>query len=332
MAAIRRREFISLLGGAAAARPLAARGQQPERVRRISVLMDGDESDATLQAFIIALGAGLQKLGWIEGRNVRIESRWAAGDFGRIRKYAAEFIAVPADVVLTGNTPVVQELQRQTQTIPIVFVALGDPVATGVVASLARPGGNATGFMNPQPSISGKWLELLKEIAPLVNRVTVLVNAGNIANASRLRAIQQSAPSLGVDVSSIDIRDASDIERALESVAREPNGGLIVTPGAPISDHRKVIFALANTNRLPAVYPYRYYAAEGGLMSYGSEPLDMWQRAASYVDRILRGEKPADLPVQEPTVYSLVVNLRTARALGFEIPPTLLARADEVIE
>ena len=329
---MRRREFITLLGGAAAVWPLAARAQQPERVRRISVLMDGDESDATLQAFIIALGAGLQKLGWIEGQNVRIESRWGAGDFGRIRKYAAEFIAVPADVVLTGNTPVVQELQRQTQTIPIVFVALGDPVATGVVASLARPGGNATGFMNPQPSISGKWLELLKEIAPLVNRVTVLVNAGNIANASRLRAIQQSAPSLGVEVSSIDIRDAGDIERALESVAREPNGGLIVTPGAPISDHRKVIFALASTHRLPAVYPYRYYAAEGGLMSYGSEPLDMWQRAASYVDRILRGEKPANLPVQEPTVYSLAVNLRTAKALGLEVPPTLLARADEVIE
>ena len=332
MAAIRRREFITLLGGAAVVWPVAAHAQLPEQVRRISVLMDGDESDATLQAFIIALGAGLQKLGWIEGQNVRIESRWAAGDFGRIRKYAAEFIAVPADVVLTGNTPVVQELQRQTQTIPIVFVALGDPVATGVVASLARPGGNATGFMNPQPSISGKWLELLKEIAPLVNRVTVLVNAGNIANTSRLRAIQQSAPSLGVEVSSIDIRDAGDIERALESVAREPNGGLIVTPGAPISDHRKVIFALANTNRLPAVYPYRYYAAEGGLMSYGSEPLDMWQRAASYVDRILRGEKPADLPVQEPTVYSLAVNLRTAKALGLEVPPTLLARADEVIE
>jgi putative ABC transport system substrate-binding protein len=332
MPGMKRREFITLLGGAAAAWPVAARAQQPERVRRISVLMDGDENDATLQAFIIALGAGLQKLGWIEGQNVRIESRWAAGDFGRIRKYAAEFIAVPADVVLTGNTPVVQELQRQTQTIPIVFVALGDPVATGVVASLARPGGNATGFMNPQPSISGKWLELLKEIAPLVNRVTVLVNAGNIANASRLRAIQQSAPSMGVEVSSIDIRDAGDIQRALESVAREPNGGLIVTPGAPISDHRKVIFALANTNRLPAVYPYRYYAAEGGLMSYGSEPLDMWQRAASYVDRILRGEKPADLPVQEPTVYSLAVNLRTAKALGIDVPPTLLARADEVIE
>ena len=329
---MKRREFIRLLGGAAMTWPLAARAQQPEQVRRISVLMDGDESDATLQAFIIALGAGLQKLGWIEGQNIRIESRWAAGDFGRIRKYAAEFIAVPADVVLTGNTPVVQELQRQTQTIPIVFVALGDPVATGVVASLARPGGNATGFMNPQPSISGKWLELLKEIAPLVNRVTVLVNAGNIANASRLRAIQQSAPSLGVEVSSIDIRDAGDVERAFESVAREPNGGLIVTPGAPISDHRKVIFALANTNRLPAVYPYRYYAAEGGLMSYGSEPLDMWQRAASYVDRILRGEKPADLPVQEPTVYSLAVNLRTAKALGLEVPTTLLARADEVIE
>jgi ABC-type uncharacterized transport system substrate-binding protein len=327
-----RREFITLLGGAAAAWPLAVRAQLAERVRRIGVLMDGNESDAALQAFITELRAGLQKLGWIEGRNVRVDDRWAAGDLGRIRNYAAELIAMPADVVLTGNTPIVQELQRQTYTIPIVFVALGDPVATGVVASLARPGGNATGFMNPQPSISGKWLELLKEIAPVVNRVTVMVNSGNIANASRLRAIERSAPSLGVQVSSADIRNNSDIERAIESIAREPNSGLIVTPGAPISDHRKMIFELASINQLPAIYPYRHYAAEGGLMSYGSEPLDMWQRAASYVDRILKGEKPAELPVQEPTVYRLVVNLRTAKALGLEVPTSLLARADEVIE
>jgi len=329
---MRRREFLTLLGGAAAAWPLAARAQQPERVRRIGVLMDGADTDATAQSFISALRVGLQRQGWIEGRNMHVEDRWAGGDSGRVRDHAAELVAMPADVVLTGNTPVVQELQRRTRTIPIVFVALGDPVATGVVASLARPGGNATGFMNPQPSISGKWVELLKEIAPGIDRVTVMVNAGNIANASRLRAIERSAPSLGVRVSSVDIRNAADIKQAIESSAREPNSALIVTPGAPISDHRRMIYALATTHHLPAIYPYPRYAAEGGLMSYGSEPVEMWERAALYVDRILKGERPADLPVQEPTVYRLVVNLKTVKALGLEVPPTLLARADEVIE
>jgi len=328
---MRRREFIALLGSAAAW-PGALHAQQGERVRTIGVLMDGAESDATLRAFIAALTAELQKLGWIEGRNVRIEDRWAAGDPGSMRNFAAELVAMRADVILTGNTPIVQELQRQTRTIPIVFVALGDPVATGVVVSLARPGGNATGFMNPQPSISGKWLELLKEIAPSINRVLVMVNAGNIANATRLRAIERSALSLGVQVSSSAISHAAGIESAIDTIARESNAGLIVVPGAPISDHRKMIFALAIRNRLPAVYPYRHYVADGGLMSYGSEPLDMWQRAASYVDRILKGEKAADLPVQEPTVYRLVVNLRTAKAIGLSIPEAFLVRADEVIE
>jgi putative tryptophan/tyrosine transport system substrate-binding protein len=329
---MRRREFITLLGATAVAWPLGTRAQQRDQVRRIAVLMDGAESDTTLQALIYALREGLRNLGWIEGGNIRIEDRWAAGDTGRMRKHAAELVAMPADVILTGNTPIVQELQRQTRTIPIVFVALGDPVATGVVASLARPGGNATGFMNPQPSISGKWLELLKEVAPGVNRVLVMVNAGNVANATRLRAIEHSAPSLGVQVSSSAVRDADDIESAIETIARESNTGLIVVPGAPISDHRKMIFALAVRNRLPAVYPYRYYVTEGGLMSYGSEPLDMWQRVASYVDRVLKGEKPADLPVQEPTVYRLVVNLRTAKAIGLSIPEAFLLRANEVIE
>jgi putative ABC transport system substrate-binding protein len=323
-----RREFIGLVGGAAVW-PHALRAQQ---LRRIAVLMDGAESDMTLQAFVAALRAGLQKLGWIEGRNVRIEDRWAAGDSGRMRSYAGELVAMSPDVILTGNTPIVQELQRQTQTIPIVFVALGDPVATGVVASLARPGGNATGFMNPQPSISGKWLELLKEIAPGINHVLVMVNAGNVANASRLRAIESSALSLGVRVSSSAVRDAGEMENAVDSIARESNTGLIVTPGAPISDHRKMIFALANRNHLPAVFPYRHYVEEGGLISYGAEPLDMWQRAAVYVDRILKGQKPADLPVQEPTNYKLVLNLKTAKAIGLKIPEIFLVRADEVIE
>src|SRR5262245_31152416 len=266
MSDVRRREFITVLGGAAAAWPLAARAQHPERVRRIGVLMDGADTDATAQNFISALRVGLQKLGWIEGRSVHVEDRWAGGDSGKVRDHAAELVAMPVDVVLTGNTPVVQELQRRTRTIPIVFVALGDPVATGVVASLARPGGNATGFRNPQPSISGKWVELLKEIAPGIDRVTVMVNAGNIANASRLGAIEGSAPSLGVRVSSVDIRDANDIKQAIESSAREPNSALIVTPGAPISDHRRMIYALATTYHLPAIYPYPRWAAEGGLM------------------------------------------------------------------
>jgi ABC-type uncharacterized transport system substrate-binding protein len=328
---LRRREFITVLGGAAVWSH-TLRAQQGERVRRIGVLVDGAGSDMTLQAFVAAFRAGLQKLGWIEGRNLRIDDRWAAGDSGRMRTYAAELVAMSPDVMLTGNTPIVQELQRQTHTIPIVFVAVGDPVATGVVASLARPGGNATGFMNPEASISGKWLELLKEIAPGINRVLVMVNAGNMANASRLRAIEASAPSFGVRVSSSAVRDAGEMESAVDSIARESNTALIVTPGAPISDHRKMIFALANRNHLPAVYPYRYYAAEGGLMSYGAEPLDMWQRAASYVDRIFKGEKPADLPVQQPTKYELVLNLKTAKAIGLTIPESFLLRADEVIE
>jgi putative ABC transport system substrate-binding protein len=329
---VKRREFISLLGGAAAAWPLAARAQQAERVRRIGVLMDGTGTDMTLRAYVAALRTGLQKLGWIVGQNLRIQELWAESDSGRMRTYAAELVAIGADVILTGNTPIVQELQRQTRTIPIVFVALGDPVATGVVASLARPGGNATGFMNPPPSVSEKWLELLKEIAPGINHVLVMINAGNIANANRLPAIKTSALSMGVRVSSSAIHDASDLRSAIDSIAREANTGLIVTPGAPISDLRKMLFEFANQNHLPAVYAYRQDAMEGGLMSYGAEPLDMWQRAASYVDRILRGEKPADLPVQGPTSYKLVINLTTAKALGLDVPPSLLARADEVIE
>ena len=329
---MKRREFITLLGGAAAVWPVAALAQQPERLRKVGVLMDGAETDATLRTFIAGLRTGLQRLGWIEGHNLRIEDRWAAGDPGRIRHFAAELIAMGADVILTGNTTIVQELQRQTRTTPIVFVALGDPVATGVVSSLARPGGNATGFMNPQPSISGKWLELLKEIAPAIDRVLVLVNAGNVANATRLRAIEDSALSLGVQVSSSAISSPADIEGAIEAIAREPRAGLIAVPGAPISDHGHMIFALVIKNRLPAVYPYRHYTAEGGLMSYGSEALDMWQRAASYVDRILKGEKPADLPVQEPTIYRLVVNLKAAKAIRLSVPEAFLLRADEVIE
>jgi putative tryptophan/tyrosine transport system substrate-binding protein len=234
--------------------------------------------------------------------------------------------------MIAESTPAVQELQKHTRTIPIVFVGLGDPVLTGVVASLAHPGGNATGFMNPEPSISGKWLELLKEIAPATTRVLVLLNANNVANLTRLRAIEASAPSLNVRVSSSAVGDAREIEAAIRAMGDEPNAGLIVAPGPPNDGLRKTIFASVARQRLPGVYPYRYYTADGGLMSYGADRVDIWRRAASYVDRILRGEKPGDLPVQAPTKYELVINLKTAKALGLEIPPTLLARADEVIE
>jgi putative ABC transport system substrate-binding protein len=329
---MRRREFIRLLGGAAVAWPLTTSAQQAARVRRIGVLMDGTATDMTLQAYVAALRTGLQKLGWIAGQNLRIQDRWAESDPGRMRTHTAELVTLGADVILTGNTPIVQELQRQTRTIPIVFVALGDPVATGVVASLARPGGNATGFMNPPPSVSGKWLELLKEIAPGINHVLVMINAGNVANASRLRTIETSALSMGVKVSSAAIRDAGDLKSAIDSISHEPNSGLIVTPGAPISDLRKMLFEFANEKHLPAIYAYPHDAIEGGLMSYGADPIDMWQRAASYVDRILKGEKPAELPVQEPTSYRLVINLRTAKAIGLNIPEVFLLRADQVVE
>jgi putative ABC transport system substrate-binding protein len=285
-----------------------------------------------LQSFVAAFRGELRKLGWTESGNVQIESRFAAGDSDRVRAYAAELVAWNPDSILSDNTPIVQELQRRTRTIPIVFVSLADPVDTGIVASLARPGGNTTGFMNPEPAMSGKWLELLKEIAPSLNRVLVMVNAGNVGNAARLRVIEAAAPSFGVRVSSSAIQGPGDIESAIAAVVGESNVGLIAAPAAPINDLRKLIFGLAARHRLPAVYAYRYYAVDGGLMSYGVEPVAMWAQAATYVDRILRGEKPADLPVQAPTKHELVINLKTAKALGLDVPPTLLARADEVIE
>jgi ABC-type uncharacterized transport system substrate-binding protein len=327
-----RREFITLLGGAVPAWPLAARAQQREQMRRIGVLLGGLADDPMLQQFVAAFRESLAKLGSIEGRNVRIDVRWLAGDSSRMHAAAVELAAMNPDVVVTNNTPILQELQRQTRTTPIVFVSLADPVESGVVASLAQPGGSTTGFMNPEASMSVKWLELLKEIAPSIDRVLVLVNAGNVGNAGRLRVLEATAPAFGVRLSSSAIRGAGDIASAIEPVAREPNVGLIAMPAAPINDLRTMIFALAARYRLPAVYPYRYYAVDGGLMSYGAEPLAMWSQAASYVHRILNGERPSNLPVQAPTKYDLVVNLRTAKALGLEIPATVLARADEVIE
>jgi putative ABC transport system substrate-binding protein len=275
----------------------------------------------------------LRELGWTEGRNVRIEYRGiVGGGIDRVRAAVAEVVASNPDVVWANNTTIVQELQRQTRSIPIVFASVVDPVETGVVASLARPGGNATGFMNHEPALSGKWLELLKEVAPGVSRVLVLVNSGSDSNLIELRAIEAAAPSLGVQVSSGTVRDAGQIESTIEAVARTPNAGLIITAGIPITDRRKLIFALASRYRLPAVYNFRFFAVDGGLLSYGPDDLDMYRRSATYVDRVLKGEKPSDLPVQAPVKYELVINLNAAKAIGLIVPPTLLARADEVIE
>jgi putative ABC transport system substrate-binding protein len=309
---IRRRDFITLLGGAAAW-PLAARAQQPGGMRRIGVLMNLAVDDPESQARIIAFVQGLQQLGWAEGRNLRIDIRWGADDPDRSRRYAAELVALAPDV-------------------PIVFTTVGDPVGGGFVESLARPGGNATGFMLFEYSISVKWLELLKEIAPYVRRTAVLRDPATASGAGQLGAVQSVAPSFGVELSPVGVRDAGEIERAIAAFAREPNGGLIVTGSALATVHRELIITLAARHKLPAVYYERAFAKSGGLISYGPDRVDPYRRAAGYVDRIVKGEKPADLPVQAPTKYELVINLETAKALGLEIPATLLARVDEVIE
>jgi len=330
---LKRREFVAALGGAVAAWPLAAPAQPGERLRRVSVLMPFTENDPEAQARVAALARGLRDLGWAEGRNLRIAYRWiAGGGIDRIRAAVAELLASNPDVAWATNTAIVQELRRQTRSIPIVFASLTDPVETGVVASLARPGGNATGFMDDEPALSGKWLELLKEVAPGVNRVLVLVNSGSPANLIELRTIEGAAPLFGVQVSSETVRDGSGIESAIEAIARTPNAGLIITPGIPINDRRKLIFALASRYRLPAIYMFRFFAVDGGLLSYGPDALDMVRRSATYVDRILKGEKPGDLPVQGPVKYELVINLNAAKAIALTVPPTLLARANEVIE
>jgi putative ABC transport system substrate-binding protein len=325
-----RRAFIAGLTGAAAW-PLVARAQQPERMRRIGVLMYLSENDATGQKFVTAFRHRLQQLGWVDGGNARIEARWAAGDPERYRKYAAELTALAPDVILAASTPAVTPLQRATRTVPIVFVAVIDPVGSGLVMSLARPGGNATGFMLFEYSIGGKWLELLKEIAPRVTRAAVLRDSTVASGIGQFAAIQAGASS-GVDLSAIEPRDAGDIEHAVEAFANGPNGGLIVTAGPFAANHPDLIAALAAKHKLPAVYPYRYFVSAGGLVSYGPDQLDHYRRAADYVDRILKGEKAADLPVQAPTKYELVINLKAANALGLAVPPSLLARADEVIE
>jgi len=329
---MRRRDFITLIGGAAVAWPLAARAQQGDRVRRIGVLMNIAADDSETQARRAAFLQGLQELGWSEGRNLRIDYRWGVGDTDRHRANAAELVALAPDVILAHGGPIMGALQRATRAVPIVFVSVTDPVGAGYVASLARPGGNATGFILFEFGISGKWLELLKQIAPRLTRVAVLRDPAIPSGTGQFGAIQAVAPSFGVELSPIDLRDASGIERAVRAFARQPDGGLIVTAAAFAQIHRALIMTLAARHRLPAVYPYRYVVTSGGLISYGPDQIDQYRRAAGYVDCILRGEKPADLPVQMPTKYELVINLKTARALDLEVPPTLLTRADEVIE
>jgi putative ABC transport system substrate-binding protein len=327
---MRRREVITLLGGAAIAWPLAARAQQPERMRRIGVLMNVDNADqrASYAAFLQVL----QQLGWTDGRNVRIDTRWAGGHASEIRKYATDMVVLAPDVIVATGTAAMVPLMQATRTVPIVFANVADPVGAGFVDTMARPGGNATGFVQFEYSLSGKWLELLKQIAPGLTRAAILRDPNIPSGIGQFAIIQSVAPSFGVEVGAINVRDAGEIERAVTAFARSPNGGLILTASALAVTHREIIVALAAQYKLPAVYYRRYFVDRGGLISYGYDVLQQYRGAAGYVDRILKGEKPADLPVQAPTKYELVINLKTAKALGLTIPQSLLATADEVIE
>jgi putative tryptophan/tyrosine transport system substrate-binding protein len=328
---MRRREFITLLGGATAW-PLAARAQQAERMRRIGVLMAQTANDPEGQARIAAFVQGLQQLAWIEGRNVRIEYRWSAGNDADTRKYAAELVALTPDVILASGTSTVRPLLQATDTVPIVFVVVADPVGASFVDSLARPGGNATGFTSAEYGMSAKWLELLKQIAPGVTRTAVIRDRASTAGIGQFAVIQSVAPSVGVEVIPMNLHDAGEIEPALATFARSGNGGLVVLTSALAATHRGLIISLSAGHKLPAVYFARFFVTAGGLMSYGPNYPDQYRRAAGYVHRILKGEKPADLPVEAPTKYELVINLKTAKGLGLTVPPSLLARADEVIE
>ena len=327
----KRREFVTLLGGAAAVWPLAVRAQQAERMRRIGVLMNVAADDPEGQARIAAFHQGLQESGWTLGRNARIDARWAV-DADSSRRYAAELVGLAPDVILASAAAAVGALQQTTRTIPIVFVTVIDPVGAGFVESLAHPSGNITGFSLFEYTLSGKWLELLKEIAPSVTRAAVLRDPAVGSGAGQYAIIQAVAPSLRVELRPIDAREPGEIERAIVTFARTPNGGLIIAGSPAAVVHRNLIITLAARHQLPAVYPQPYFARSGGLMAYGSDTVSPFRRAAGYVDRILKGAKPADLPVQAPTRYELVINLKTAKALGLEMPATLLARADEVIE
>jgi putative tryptophan/tyrosine transport system substrate-binding protein len=328
---MKRREFIAALGGAAAW-PLMALAQQDERVRQIGLLVPATVDDSVYQTRLQAFLRGLQQSGWTIGRNVRIDTRWATTKPDDIRRHAAELVALAPDVILASTSVAVAALQQVTHTVPVVFAAVIDPVGAGFVESLARPGRNATGFALFEYGMSGKWLELLKQIAPRVTRAAVLRDSTLAAGIGQLGAIQSVAPSFGVELSPISVRDAPEIERAVTAFARGSSDGLIVTPSPLTLAHRDLIIALAARHNLPAVYPFRFFVDSGGLISYGPDTVDQFRRAAGYVDRILKGEKPADLPVQAPTKYELVINLKTAKALRLEVPQSLLASADEVIE
>ncbi len=329
---MKRREFITLLGGAAAW-PLTAQAQQPEPMRRIGVLMGFPESDSQAQSYIAAFRDGLQKLGWTDGRNVRIDTRWAAFDAESRQRFAKELIALQPDLILSHTTPTTAALLQQTRTIPIIFATVTDPIGSGFVASLPRPGGIVTGFTLVEPTMAAKWVELLKEIAPRINRVTMLFNPATATYADYfLKPFKAAAPSFAVEAIAAPARDTSELESVIAAQVREPNGGLIVMPDSFTDANREEITSLAARYHLPAVYAYRFFTERGGLLSYGADLSDNFRRAADYVDRVLKGEKPADLPVQAPTKFELAINLKTAKVLGLTVPSSLLARADEVIE
>ena len=327
-----RREFITLLGGAAAAWPLAAHAQQSKHMRRVAALMPYTANDPQAQNRNAAFLQGLQQLGWTIGQNVQIDYRWSEGNEDDTRKYAAELVALAPDVIFTSGSAAIGPLRRATRTVPIVFVLVPDPVGAGFVDSLARPGGNITGFTQFDYGIGAKWLEVLKEIAPNTTRAAVIRDPAITAGIGQWGAILSVSPSVAIEVSPVNLVDGGEIDRGLTAFARSPNGGLIVTGSALAVVHRDLIIALAARLRLPAVYYDRYFVTAGGLISYGSNNVEQYRLAAAYVDRILKGEKPADLPVQAAAKYELVINLKTAKALGLDVPPTLLARADEVIE
>jgi putative ABC transport system substrate-binding protein len=331
MLGIRRREFVTLVGSAATW-PLAVRAQQPERMRRIGILLPNSSDDVVFQTWVGAFLQGLAVLGWTIGRNVRIDTRWATANAAEIRRRAAELAALAPDVILAHGGSTVRPLLQATRTVPIVFPVVSDPVGEGFVDSLARPGGNVTGFMTAEYGMAGKRLELLKQIAPSVTRAAILRDADQGGGTGEFAAMQAVAPSLRMEVSMVNMRDAGEIERAVAAFGRSPNGGLIMTAGGTAARHRELIITLAARHKLPVVSYERYWVAAGALISYGPDQIDQYRQAAGYVDRILKGEKPADLPVQAPTKYETVLNLKTAKALGLDVPATVLARADEVIE
>jgi len=329
---MRRREFLTLLSGAAVAWPLAARAQQPERLRRIGVLMTGGENDPLSKTRVVAFEQALQAAGWIAGRNVRLDYRWDRGDAEETRALAKELIGLQPEVLVGAGAPAVPALLQETRTTPVVFLQVSDPVGSGFVSNLARPGANATGFTNYEFSMGGKWLELLKQIVPGITRVLIMFHPQAVTWTGHLQTINAGAPAFAVQATQANVDSAATVENAINTFAREPAGGMIVLPSTFMTVHRERIVALAAQHRLPTVYPLRFFVTSGGLMSYGSDPVEAYRQAADYVDRILKGKKPGNLPVQAPTKYELVINLKTAKALGIEVPPTLIARADEVIE